>query len=210
MLDYDVVIHFAKGYIGHPYWPEMARVIDIQKSSGMNRAKSAANRRKALEGYLTANGLTLADYENLEKLSKRPFYMNGKAIIIPSLHMTSFLVATCNAARAAMRPCDPEQVRARFQVSDFATAKKEQDGVWSRFVTVTAGTGAKLSNQRGLRENPYISNFDATGVIIFDEEFVDPQTLETALRWGGQYVGVGASRKMGWGRFDLIGFTPRK
>lgn len=28
-----------------------------------------------------------------------------------------------------------------------------------------------------------------------------------AKAWGGQFVGIGASRKMGWGRFDLRDFA---
>ena len=35
-------------YIGQPYWPEMDRLVTIVKESGMNRARSSANRRAAL------------------------------------------------------------------------------------------------------------------------------------------------------------------
>lgn len=208
MLSYDIECHFARGYIADPYWPARARLIDVQKNSGMNRAKSTANRRKALEEYLRSVGMTLADYEALERQANEPFYRDATgAIIIPELHVISFLVATCDEARAAQRPCQPEQVRSRFVVSDWATGKSAPDGVWERFATVASGTGAKLSNQRGLRASPYIANFTARGSVSFDPDYVDPKTLKTALEWGSTFVGIGASRKMGWGRFTLTGFS---
>src|SRR3974377_2075756 len=169
MLKFRITAHFDRGYIADPYWPEREKLINIQKTSGMNRAKSPANRRKALEEYLTGATLTLADYEQLEKLASRPFYTNGSgAIIIPEIHVVSFMVATCDQARAATRPCDPGQVRSRFIMSHWDTGKDGDDGVWTRFAVISAGTGQKLSNQRGLRENKFISNFDGTGTITFD------------------------------------------
>lgn len=204
-----LVLYFKRGYIAHPYWPAMARLVDIQKNSGMNRAKSSANRRKALEEYLRSvtPPMTLMDYEELERKAKEPFYRGeGGEIIIPELHVMSFLVATCDEARAANRPCDPNQVRSRFIVTPWPTGKHEKDGDYERFALVTGGSGQKLSNQRGFRTNPYISDFEAYGTISFDHEFVDPATLKRALEYGGMFVGIGASRRMGWGRFDLRKF----
>lgn len=195
-------------YIADPYWPEQFRVIEITKQSGMNRAKSDANRRKSLEEYLRMKNMTLDDFEKLKVLAKRPFHTNEQGeIIIPADRVLSFLVATCDEARAAYKPCPPEQVRSRFVASDFVTSKTKPDGIWSRFSTVTAGTGNKLSNQRGLRENPFIENFSASGTVTFDEQFINSQTLENAIKWGGEFVGIGASRKMGKGRFKLSKFT---
>jgi len=98
-------------------------------------------------------------------------------------------------------------VRSRFVSSHWRTGKFEPDGVYERYATVKAGTGAKLSNQRGLRRSLYIANFTATGTLTFDADFVDPDTLRRAIEWGGLFVGIGASRKMGWGRFALQRFT---
>jgi hypothetical protein len=211
MLTVEIAAHFAQGYIGHPYWPEMARLVDIQKQSGMNRAKSSANRRKALEEHLRSIGMTLVQYEALEKKAAEPFYRDSDGlIIIPELHVVSFLVATCDQARAASRPCEPHQVRSRFVCSPWTTGKEQPDGNFERFVTVTSGTGQKLSNQRGFRSNPYIAAFEAHGTISFDAKFVNPDTLKRALEFGGMFVGVGASRPMGWGRFELKKFAFNK
>lgn len=93
-----------------------------------------------------------------------------------------------------------------MRVSDFATAKTQADGTWERFAVVSAGTGQKLSNQRALRSNPYIEDFGAEGSITLAPEYVRPETLRAALAWAGQAVGLGASRKMGWGRFTVEEF----
>lgn len=207
METYALTTYFPRGYIADPYWPARAHLIDIQKNSGVNRARSSANRRKALEEYLTGVGMTLAEYERLESRASEPFYRDdGGLIILPENQVLSFLVATCDEARAATRPCAPEQVRSRFVVSSWHTGKQAADGVWERFATVSTGTGAKLSNQRGLRRSEYIADFEASGTISFDAEFVDPKTLRKALEFGGNFVGIGASRKMGWGRFELRKF----
>jgi hypothetical protein len=211
MQTMTISTYFERGYIADPYWPARARLIDIQKQSGLNRARSAANRRKALEEWLNANSMTLADYEALEAKSNEPFYRDGQGnIVIPENQILSFLVATCDEARSATRPCDPNQVRSRFIAGAWSTGKTKADGVWERFATVSAGTGQKLSNQRGLRRSEYIEKFEAQGSISFDPDYVDPKTLERALAWGGQFVGIGASRKMGWGRFELRSFVEIK
>ena len=148
--------------------------------------------------------MTLADFERLEALSKRPFHTrpDGK-IIIPSDKFMAFLVNANAEARAAFKACPPEQVWSRIVATDLNTGKSEPDGVWKRFVTVSLGTGAKASNQRGLRENAYIEDFTAIGSVSFDEQTVDAKTLGNLIEWAGQFVGIGSSRKMGKGRFKL-------
>lgn len=207
MLHYELSMKFITPYVADPYWPEMYEVIEITKKSGMNRAKSDANRRKSLEEFLRAKGMTLAQFEELERMGKRPFHRDSKGrIVIPADNFLSFLVAANETARAAQRACPPGQVRARIAATDFLTERTEPDGVWKRFVTVNLGTGARASNQRGLRENAYIEDFSATGAVSFDEPTVDARALENLVRWGGQFVGIGASRKMGKGRFELTQF----
>ncbi len=209
MIEFKIVAHFGKpGYIAHPYWPEMARLIDIQKQSGVNRAKSEANRRKALEEYLSANKMTLADYTALQTAAARPFHTDAAGlIIIPADKVLAFLVNVTDMLRAASRPCSKSQIRSRIRATDWSTPKTAPDGVWQRFAVVSAGTGQKLSNQRGFRSSSYIENFDATGSLSIDPEFVKPSVLENAVRDGGANVGIGASRSMGWGRFTVTEFV---
>jgi hypothetical protein len=200
-------------YIAHPYWPERERLINIVKESGMSRARSSANRRKALEEYLRSAGMTFAQYEELEERANRPFYTEDGVIVVPELHVMSMIVNTCMTIRAAGRPVPPEQARSALTVGSWRTDRTGPDGVWERFAVVTAGTGAKLSNQRALRSNPYIGtppgeldgkNVPAVGMVALDDTMVKPSVLLDALRWAGSTIGIGASRKMGWGRFDVL------
>lgn len=203
---YHLRVHFGgKGFVADPYWPEVAELINIQKSSGLNRAKSEANRRKALEEHLKLLGKTLADYEALQARAHQSFaYGEDGKIVIPANNIESFLVNTSDVVRAASRPCPPEQVRSLLTVTPWRTEKTAPDGTWERFATVSSGTGAKLSNQRGLRKSEYIADFDAEGEMSFTPDFVKPSVLEQAIRLGGENVGIGASRKMGYGRFTLV------
>jgi hypothetical protein len=204
-LTAEFTVHLVS-YIGHPYWPEMAQLVDITKQSGMNRARSSANVRKALEEYLQAQGMTLADYERIKAAAELPFYTvdgPGTAIIVPELHVTSMLVQTCDTIRSAGRPCPPDQVRSVMRCAPWVTKHTAPDGVWERFAVVSSGTGAKLSNQRGFRTNPYIENAKAAGAIELLPEMVRPEVLQKALTWAGERIGIGACRKMGWGRFRI-------
>lgn len=204
MLTFAVTLHFPGQFVAHPYWPEMFQMIEITKQSGMSRARASQNRRKALEEHLRAIGMTVAQFDTLSAQASLPFHTNAAgAIIIPADNILSFLVATCDEARSAQRPCPKEQVRSRFVSTDFVTDRTAQDGVWTRFATVASGVGQKLSNQRGLRENPYIADFRARGALSFDPQFVRPEVARAAIAWGGEMVGLGASRKMGKGRFVI-------
>lgn len=61
----------------------------------------------------------------------------------------------------------------------------------------------KASNQRSLRSNAFIRDFEATGTIEVDADMVEPKAVVELLRFAGRAVGIGASRKMGWGRFKI-------
>ena len=79
MDTYKLRLQFGR-YIGDPYWPARDRLINVQKSSGLNRARSASGRRKALEEYLQSTGHSLDWYEDLERQANEPFYRaNGPA-----------------------------------------------------------------------------------------------------------------------------------
>ena len=202
-VEHKVRVHLDT-YIAHPYWPEREKLINIQKESGLSRARTAQTRRKALDDYLASIDMTRAQYDDLERLASRPFYTSDEGVIIvPALHVVSMIVATCDTISARARPCAPNLVRTLIRPTGWHTAKTAPDGVWERFATVTSGTGQKLSNQRALRADPYIEDTDATGVIGIDETTIRPDVLWKALTWAGTHVGIGAARKMGKGRFTL-------
>lgn len=198
-----VILRFTEpGYIADPYWPETYQLIEIQKKCGMNRTRSEANKRRALEQHLIEAGMTLADYDRLALLSARPFHTNGDGhIVIPAEKVLSCLVNAADVAPAKLRIAS---LRTALRASDFHTPKAGPDGRWERFAVVTLGTGAKASNQRGFRSSAYIRDFDATGDLEVEPDMVDPRAVRTLLEFAGRQVGIGASRRMGWGRFTVV------
>lgn len=205
---------FDKGYIADPYWPQRERLIDIQKKSGYNRARTMKGREKALADYLGSIKVTKDDYDLLMYQASRPFYTledvvsmvlqdgrNYQEIVISAHQMYGCLAQAASLISAPLRLAKAEQIRTVIQVSDFMTGKTAQDGVWERFAVVKAGTGNKLSNQRSLRSNPYIAGFTARGEINWLGDEIKP--VQVFLDWAGRDIGVGACRKMGWGRFTI-------
>jgi len=208
-MQFNVKAKFPKGYIADPYWPEREKLINIQKESGVNRARSQDKREKALSAYLESKHLTLEHYAELEERANRPFYTNGDGIVIPAHHIYGFLAMACDQAAAAIRLVKAEAVRSILECQDWSTGKTEPDGAWDHFVVVKSAVG-KLSNQRSLRTNLYIEDFTATGqmrLLIGGEDEKLAKRLEDLLRWAGRDIGIGACRKMGWGRFDLAEFA---
>lgn len=201
MKTLNTTLTFGFRYITDPYRIELFKLIEIQKISGMNRARTEKTRREALEAQLHTLGMTLDEYKELEVKSKEPFYHNGAGnIFIPNMSVSACLV---NANDVAPRKMRIENLRIAVRISDFETEKKKSDGVWERFVVVKSGSGRQLSNQRGLRTSSYLENFKAAGTLTVDEQMVNPQAVVSLLEFAGRVVGIGASRKMGYGRFTV-------
>ena len=213
-------LNFEKGYIAHPYWPAMQQLIDIQKQSGINRMRSVPRREQALRDFLNRNNMTAEDYAALEKQAAEPFYRvrdvlgpdelqenshDPLEIVIPAHQVYGCLAAACTTVSRSLKLADPEQIRTVMGVSHFHTGKVVRDGVWARYVVVKAGTGNRLSNQRALRSNEFISNFVANGTLNFTGD--DEKRLRDFLIWTGENIGVGASRKMDWGRFSIVNWA---
>lgn len=209
----DLTIYFKKGYVADPYWTELTELIDIQKESGMNRARSEKNRADALATYLARQGMTPEDYAKLEALARRPWYRvdsddESTEIIVSSHQLYGCLIEAAKQAPAALRLCEPDNLRHMIELSDFSTGKTKEDGIYKRAVMPKSGAGQPLSNQRTLRSDPYIEKFEATGTLrYYAEELRDKgEYLVDFLRYAGQRVGVGAARKMGFGRYEVRKF----
>ena len=186
-------------YIGQPYWPEMDQLVTIQKVSGMNRARTTANANASLQQELEKRGMTLADYEALERQAHRPFYMETVAngdrphIVIARGQVSGMLVAATDMIRAAGRPCPPDQVRTMIRATPWVTDRYEADGLWERYVVVSSGTGAKLSNQRGMRRNEYIGRnpIDDTGTVAHARGAIELRPRHGQAGGGREAAGLG-------------------
>lgn len=171
----------------------------------MKRVRSEQKAARALADYLSGHGMTMDDYQALQVLAERPFYTaDGTGEIIISEHQVyGVLAQAASLASASVRLARPEQIRTVLQVEDWRTGKTEPDGVWERFVR------NPLTNQRGLRSNPYLSDFDATGELRFSEDILDQDKVRRFIEFCGREVGVGASRKLGWGRYEVVGWKAK-
>lgn len=199
-----VALHFPKGYIANPYWPAMERIITIRKQSGVDRARSEDKRAKTLKAWLETHDMTLDDYKALEMEASRPFHTSPSGtIVVPAHHLHGFMANVAALAPAAVRLAKPEHVRNHIEWDDLDTGKSKADGRFDRFVR------NPLTNQRRLQSDAYIADFTATGTLTL----VNPEEEKKAkecIAWGGEDVGVGAARKMGWGRFTITTWSPEK
>ena len=198
-----LTLHFAKGYIAHPYWPARERLINLTKEAGVNRARSQAKREQALKAILDAKGMTRADYDALEADANRPFYTRPDGeILVPAHQLHGMMAQASEVAPSSVRIAKTDQVRTILEFQDLRTGRMKADGVWDRFVAPKSGPGQKLSNQRALRSDPYLEEFDAVGELrLVTDDLHDK--AKRFIEWAGREVGVGASRKMGWGRFTV-------
>lgn len=202
-------------YIAHPYWPERERVIRIQRNSGMARQKTDEKRDAALKAQLGKEGVTMEEYHELVKKAARQWYTNADGkIIIPRHQLAGAFVQTVGTSPKALRGAfEKDSFRSVVQVGDFVTEKTAPDGVFSRYVKL------ETSNMRSLQENEFIGNcsmasvfgkeFPAVGTLSIpedaDEKFVG--TLKRVFIAALGEVGIGAARKMGFGRGVLKEWT---
>lgn len=206
---------FPGRYIAEPYWPERAQVIDIDKQSGVSRARSESARIKALDAHLKKIGMTADQFAQLQLRAERPFHTasdldkpNGHdktEIIIPAEKIMACFVQGCDQAPSAIRISKPEQVRSILAVEPLFTHKLAPDGHWVRAV-VPKKDGKPISNQRGSRSSAYIQNFSGNLIINFEEYQVPAKRLRDFIEWTGREIGIGAARKMNCGRFSVEWF----
>jgi hypothetical protein len=176
---------------------------------------------RALSEHLTRRSMTIDELNARRARAARPFYtatdvealsfgqcpLNGHdpdEIVIPPHQIYGCLTQAADLARPATRVASRDQIRTMLTVEQpIYTGKSAPDGVWERFAVVTGRTGARLSNQRALRRSWYIGSFAGELAVAFDRTVADPQKVEDFIAYAGRDIGIGASGKMGWGRFEL-------
>jgi hypothetical protein len=200
MQEIHVTLQMAN-YIAHPFWPARNRVIEIEKKSGVNRQKSEDKRQAALKAECQRQGYTIEQYEQFKVEAAEQWYRHDGKIMIPRHQMAGALVQSIATAPKALRGnFDKDNFRALVQMGDFVTDLTKSAGVFGRFVKLEG------SNQRSWQENDFIGRyldngkpFEAVGVIVC----TDPKTVDTVkalLQKAVETIGIGAARKMGFGR----------
>jgi len=192
-----------RNYIAHPFWPETNACIEIEKKSGANRQKSDDKRRAALTAECDKQGVSYERYLEMKQMSKRQFYARDGLIHIPRHQIAGAFVETIGGSPKALRgQFTKENFRALVQISDFETDVPEKTGTFGRFVKLEG------SNQRSWQENDYIGQYLDTGEPFEARGTLDSQdgsdktraTIKLLLTKAVCEIGIGAARKMGFGR----------
>jgi hypothetical protein len=194
-------------YIAHPYWPEQDELIDIQKKSGLNFVRSEDKRESRLREYLKKMDLTMDHYRRLENLSSREWYRcdgEKSPIIIPRHQMSGALVQATATAPSGSR-WSQDQLRSLILVGDMASKKTKADGEFVRYVMPKDGRGQPISNQRRLTKNEHLKDTHFAGTVTFRDD-LKPQAVEDLFRHALENIGIGACRKMGYGRGKIVRF----
>lgn len=200
-----------ESYIAHPYWEETEQLVNHLKKSGVNSVRTEEKRADRLSKYLEKSGLSAAQWEALNRKAKLEWHLDERGrIFIPRHQMSGCLVQTLKTSNSPRPVKDGGQLRSLVQISDFATDRTKADETWVRFVRPTKN-GVPLSNQRSERRNEVIKKFTATGALSCDlAQLSGGQGAAAELRrlfeFAGRYVGCGASRNMGHGRFAVTAF----
>lgn len=191
-----------RSYIAHPFWPAKNAVIEIEKKSGVNRQKSEEKRLAALKAECTRQGVTYEDYERLKVQAAEQWYRReDRRIYIPRHQVAGAIVQVIGESPKALRgPFTKDNFRALVEVGDFETELSDPSGVFTRFVKLDG------SNQRSLQSNEYVGvyldngePFEAVGtVVVHDKKQID--TVKALFGAAIERVGIGAARKMGFGR----------
>ena len=200
------VVLYLESYIAHPFWPEQSIKIDVEKKSGMNRCRTEATRTAALKGQLEKEGMSLSDYNSLIKASSRAWYRvdnddEASEIVIPRHHIAGMLVQAVKTAPKSVRGAfNADSFRHVVRLPDFPTGKFETDEVFDRYVKL------EMSNQRSRQVNDVITDVTASGVIELLPEAKEDD-LERLIKYALEQTGIGAARKMGYGRGVLREFS---
>lgn len=193
----------GSGYIGQPYWPELNTLINISKD--VHPKLGDAKKQAAILAACEKRGLTLDDYDDLQKKAARPFYtVDGTRkgeIIIPERVIQSFINhASMTAPKAIPRVSSKGLTFIGVKVENgyLATGKTENDAKkFERFVKL------EESNQRTFSSSLFIDDFTADGELHVDEEIIKADDLKKLFEYGGKFVGIGGARPQGYGRFKV-------
>ena len=196
-------------YIGHPFWPETSEVINVQKKSGMNMARTEDTRAAKLKAYLKQQGLTQKDYDRMVELAARPWYRvdnldSTTEIVIPSHQISGCLVQACKKAPAGAK-LDGERLRSIVHTTHLTTGRTEADAIYDRYVRPVDAQG-RPGKERRPTLNEYLEGFTAHGTVEINPDYVKPEQVKNLVVFAFDAIGVGACRKMGYGLGRVVQF----
>jgi hypothetical protein len=200
----NIALSFTdSGYIGKPFWPETNTLIDISKDvhPKLGEAKKAA----ALLAACEKRNISVDQYKAMVAKSEHPFYTIGDVraaeIVVPQRVIQSFLnMASMEVPRAIPKIAEKGLtfIGVKVEGGYLRTGKHERDAkAFARFVK------NQESNQRRFESELYIEQFEATGILLVDEEVIKSEDLRKLMEYGGKMYGIGSARPQGYGRFTV-------
>ncbi len=194
------------GYIANPYWPEVEWLFQLEKAAKVHPRHGDDKRKLLIETHCKDKGIAIERVEEARrKIVEEKWYRVGNVptgnIYIPHHQFAGCLVQSLQS-HALKSVINKDAFRSFVTVGHLfiEPAKKKADGTYDRYVKNPE------TNLRRLQSDEYIANFVATGDIHFRDDVVEPEKLESLIKFAGEWVGVGAARKMGRGKYKLIGF----
>ena len=198
-------------YIAHPFWPVTSACINIEKKSGVNRQRTEEKRVAALKAECQKQDITYDRYLEMKEEAKEQFYRRepGGEIVIPRHQLAGAFVQTIGQSPKALRgPYTKDNFRSQVDIGDFATGLTVASGTFLRLVKLDT------SHQRPWQENAFIGQYLDKGEPFIAKGKLDVhdarqvKVVEALLKVVVGDVGVGASRKMGFGRGKILVFKP--
>jgi hypothetical protein len=192
-----------EGYIAKPFWPETNKLIDIGKD--VHPKLGEAKKQAAILAACTKRGISEEEYRRLLEKSSHTFYtidgLRDTEVIIPQRIIQSFLNHASQVVPKAIPRIEEKGltfIGVRIQDGYLRAGKTEKDALrFERFVK------NQESNQRMFTSDLYISNFQATGTFLVNEEVISVENLFSLMEYGGRMYGIGTARPQGYGRFQI-------
>jgi len=197
-----ISLHVEK-YIAKPYWPEAEFLIKLEQKARLHPKHAPDKRKLLLQTYLEDNDIDPNMVEAArKKVQEEKWYRNKDGEIFIPRHQLAGALVQALRTHPLKKELDKDQLRSFIQVGDLeiTPVKTKYDVLFERYIKHAE------SNMRRLEVDEVIQDFDASGEIEFEDDFLNAGMVESLLRYCGKWVGIGSARKMAYGHFTLEGW----
>ena len=210
MKELKLKIHLEK-YCAAPYTDALQEKIDLEQKAGISwRTKNPEKYKATMEAYLPTQKWTWAEFLQLVSDANIHWYTTKDGyIVVPEVNAQAFIGNLMCDSKAWVVPKILRQsvikgklgsanCRAKIVMSQLVSDKKITDEIeYTRFIKPVD------KNQKRQQVNWYVEDVTLTGSVRFHPS-VEQDRLLDLLAFGVQEVGIGACRKLGWGRGSIV------
>jgi hypothetical protein len=194
----------VKRYIAHPYWPEVHWLFSLDKAALIHPKHSAAKKDQILQAHCKNEGIAWQDVLDARtKIATEQWYKDTDGnIIVPRHHLVCSWIQSLRN-HPMKKQIKVEQFRTFCNCTDgiVTPAKKVCDGKFRRYCS------SEESNLRRLQEHEEIRDFQVTTEVTFMANILTTKELTNLIKFAGVYFGMGAARKMDYGRYMVVSFA---